>query len=358
MNSRERTLTAALLGAVVLGGGVFLFYQFYLVPLGERQTRIRTATASVDEKKKRISEVMAQKEMLAEWSKLSLPSDEGFSRLKYEQHLHKLIKESGIPEGNMEVKPGNSGEAYRGTTFAGKKEPFFIPLNFTVLGRADLPQLLKLLGQFYSTPLLHRIKLVTIGRVKTGADSRPGGLAQKSTDLEIHLDVEAIIVQGAENRDEILPKEPPAPRNLAEPQRDYTVMTSKNIFYGPTPPPPKLAEGTDPATTVQLTHIGRTEEGHVQVLLCDNSDNKIWFLYPDRTKDIKDIFEIKTKKGDVHVTGVVTRVEDRDVVFRVGDKQYSIHLGQTIADALRKPLSEAEVRVLASPRNPDSSRGQ
>jgi hypothetical protein len=38
------------------------------------------------------------------------------------------------------------------------------------------------------------------------------------------------------------------------------------------------------------------------------------------------------------------RIDDRDVVFRVDDKYYRIHLAQTVHEAMRKPIPESEAK--------------
>ena len=40
------------------------------------------------------------------------------------------------------------------------------------------------------------------------------------------------------------------------------------------------------------------------------------------------------------------RIDDRDVLFEVNDKTYSIHVGQNFAEAMRKPLSVEKLKEL------------
>jgi hypothetical protein len=362
VNPRDRMIAITVLAAIMLVAGAFLLHQLYLVPLSEREESIRSAQQFLDKQNLRIAEVALQKTQLDEWRKMSLPGDVVLSRLDYQQLLTQLIKDSGIPTMNWEVKPVTSATVARpwvpesGLLRSGPKEPFLTPLSFTVSGHTDLPGLVRLLKQFYSKPLLHKIKSLSVARPRTGAGSAPKpGESSKTRDLEIQLDVEAIIVNGAGNRAELVPKELAAPRNLADPPRDYAVIDKKNIFYGLPPAPAALAEGPDPAQTIALTSIMRDENQHLHVTLCDRSDNTTWHLDPDGGIDT---FQVKNKRGELRVQGEVTRVEDREFVFRVGEKHYAIHLGQTLQDALQKPLTPAKVKELSLTRAPENAGAQ
>ena len=52
-----------------------------------------------------------------------------------------------------------------------------------------------------------------------------------------------------------------------------------------------------------------------------------------------DSFKIVSEKGDTLVAGKVVRLEPRDLIFRVAEKYYSMHLDQTLEDAMKKPLT-------------------
>src|SRR5438270_2297455 len=93
---------------------------------------------------------------------------------------------------------------------ADKKAPPYTPLTFTVTGRADLSQVVKLFEQFYQTPLLHKIKDLKIKRV-TLSGSGP----KTNRDVDIELKVEAIKVSDAEDRPDLLGSQHVALNNLA-----------------------------------------------------------------------------------------------------------------------------------------------
>src|SRR5262249_10237098 len=59
-----------------------------------------------------------------------------------------------------------------------------------------------------------------------------------------------------------------------------------------------------------------------------------------------DRFVVVDEKGDTRCQGTVIRMDDRDVIFKVKDNYYSIHVGQTLEDALKKPLTGEQRRTL------------
>jgi len=54
-----------------------------------------------------------------------------------------------------------------------------------------------------------------------------------------------------------------------------------------------------------------------------------------------DVFRIMDEEhAKVLVRGKVLRIDPRDIYFQVGSKVYAFHFGQTLAEALARPLSE------------------
>jgi hypothetical protein len=375
MNPRERMLAIAVLTLVMLGGGAFLFYELYLSPLHTRQEQLRIAELEVGTRKFRIQKVVNEWPKVLQAQALSLPSEVVRSERDYQRHLNKLLEESGISPGTFYVSVGTTGVVMRGTRFVNntlsdnKKPPLLTPLTFTVSGKTDLAHLVDLLEHFYRTPLLHRIKNLSVKR-----PPNPGGTATKSTELDINLTVEAAIVRGAEDRATILPfvdrrllwldaltkllrgpaglanvpwiVSPTGPAglpNVPEPPGGYAAIAAKNIFYGPPPPPPAKAPETDIAASVRLVIISDDNDNGCEAVLYNSKDSNWTKLCP---KSGKITFQYKNEAGELCVEGTVVRINHQDVVFRAADLLYSIALDQTLADALRKPLSPAQVQAM------------
>jgi hypothetical protein len=342
MNPRERTIAIALLAAILLVAGGFLFQRLYLVPLQEREDEVRAARDALESQRKLLLQSTSNQAKLLEWRKMSLPGGDNIARQReYRQLLDSFITSSGFMPGDLDIRASDPPPKYTGQ---GGNEIYYTPLNFTVTGRAELSRLVRLLRQFYSQPLLHKIKSLQI--------KRPTGATPKATgELEIDLKVEAIIVKGAKNRSTLLPdeKEKVLPHVLAEPTRDYTALANKNIFYAPVPPP-KQVEGPDPAASVKLVNITRNADGQHTVVLHDETAKPpvTWWLYPEKNKDI---FEIRNKNRDLRVQGIIVRVNfnDREVIFRSGERYYRIKGEQTVELALRRPLTPAEITALKLP---------
>jgi hypothetical protein len=101
----------------------------------------------------------------------------------------------------------------------------------------------------------------------------------------------------------------------------------------------------DPARFVHLTDITVTPTG-AEAHLFDQIDNKSTRL---RVAEGSDTFQIKDAEGEVSVSGRVVHLEQRDLVFRAGGQYYNLHIGGSVAEALRKPLSKERVKELKLP---------
>jgi hypothetical protein len=316
----------------MLAAGAFFFHRLYLVPLHDRQEEARAARDALAHQEERIQKVDQQKSQLDEWRKESLPSDIELGKRRYDEFLRDLMTKNGFKD--YQVKENEISNLIYTVPQADKKAPPYTPLTFTVTGRADLSQVVKLLEQFYHTPLLHKIKDLKI--------KRASGL-KTTRDVDIELKVEAIKVSDAEDRPDLFPGPSVAVHHLAVPPRDYAAIAARNILYGPPPPPTRPDDGPDPANSIKLMNITRTEQGW-EAWLHNYDDNKSWHLRP---QDGYVIFQIRyPKRGLLRLMGEVLRIDDQDIVFRAQDKHYRIVLGQTLADALRKPLSDDQVKAL------------
>jgi hypothetical protein len=345
MNPRERTIAYAVLAAVVLAAGVFLFHEVYLVPLRQRQDEARAKSDALKMQQIRIDKVENPNSnlnnQLKEWRKLSLPQSVSLCLNQYQEHLRGLMRASGFFQINVK---GDEASMFRSAAQPStiKKETFYTPLNFTVTGRGDLLFVVRLLEKFYRTPLLHKITGLTIKRHDANGSGGSVGLASKSREVDIELKVEALIVSGAEDRPELLPVDKVAPNNLA--RQDYAAIAANNPFFGPAPPQAKPDEGPDPTISVSLINITRTEQGW-QAWLHSTADDKIWCLRPQEGYVL---FEVKNKRGVLKVMGEVVHIDLNKLVFYAAKlgKHYRIVPGQSLADAMRTPLTEAQVRAL------------
>ena len=60
----------------------------------------------------------------------------------------------------------------------------------------------------------------------------------------------------------------------------------------------------------------------------------------------EEAFRIMDAEGEALLRGKVVRIEERDLVFKVDEKLYSIHVGQNLEDALKKPLNTEQMKEM------------
>ncbi|HXG13178.1 MAG TPA: hypothetical protein VNK04_25700 [Gemmataceae bacterium] len=335
MNPRERVLALVLLATVILAGGGFAVYQFLWSPLRNQDWALAELEKKIAAKQAQIKDLEVRKRQIERWRALSLPGDPHFALAAYQKHLDQLVAESDFAPGAITIKHRELEVAGAAAARA-KKQPF-TKLSFDVSGHGNMASLAKFLEKFYRTPLLHQVRSIDIRRPDT---ARPG---QRPEDLDIKLQIEALIVEGAPKRDTLLPpeeKRADMQLPLAEKPRRYDVLAARNIFLPPPPPVDRIVP--DVTRFVRLTEITQNEN-RVQASLYDVYNNELSRLAVATGYDTFRI--IDDNKNEV-VRGKVVRIEDRDLIFRVDDRFYRIHLNQTIYEAMRRPLSEEEVKEL------------
>lgn len=366
MTPRERMLTAVILVLVVLAGGGFLFYRLFLVPLDERNASILTLQQEIARKQDRIAQVIAERPKLERWRQLSLPADTDMARREYEKYLTELLRDSGFEAGAFSVTPKpvdtKSSPAIPG------KGPAYTKLTFTAIGHASLGNVVKMLERFYRTGLLHQIKNISLQRPLTAT----GG--QRREDLDLNFTVEALVLSGADNRPYLLPNlsrrvvaldgiaalcqapvglalgfwsigpaGPRGPGSLAEPEREYTSVAAKNIFFGPTEAPSdRKADEVEATRFVELTDITQNDR-RWEAFLYDQYNNKKTRL---RAEPGFDTFRIQDATGETKLRGKVVRIDPRDVIFKVEKNYHSLHIGQTLEESMKQSLTSEQLRTL------------
>src|SRR5262249_16253314 len=100
---------------------------------------------------------------------------------------------------------------------------------------------------------------------------------------------------------------------------------------------------TDPTLSVVLTDITVIEGKGAQASLSNRSTRTRPLLRLVRGGNM---FQIKTAAGRVAVSGQVVAIflAKKEVIFRAGDAYYAVRLGETVAEALRKPLGPDRVK--------------
>lgn len=369
MNARERFLAIAVLATVVLAGLAVMAYQFFLVPLKDRERSLAAVTKEIEAKQQRIDEIQAKRVKLNAWRQLSLPADISQASRQYVSYLENLMTRSRFAPGRS-ITPKTESARTGVLQSARRTEPPFTKLVFDVTATATLDNLMDLLENFYHTSLLHKIDKLTIQRQVTGGTS--GGQQQRSNNLNIRMTIEALVLSGAEKRPDLMPSldknlllrdvviamsrgpaglallpwavgitGPLGPRRLAADAREYAAIAGKNIFYGAEPVERKR-DAIDITQFVFLTDITKTVS-RTEAMLYNRYMNR-----PMRLRETPgwNTFIIKDDDDEPLVQATVLRIDHRDVYFKVGEKYYAIHMDQSIQDAMKRPLKGEEMKVL------------
>jgi hypothetical protein len=352
-------------------GALLLFYNLFLGPLQEYNQRIEELTKANDDKEAQILQIVRDQKKLQAWRWLSLPGVENLRKEKgvlpnakedrntafaeaknrYGKYLSDLLKSHGVA---YDVSPhAEPLQVDKNIPEVGTGVPVYTSLRFRVEGRGKWANIVKMLEDFQATPLLHRIRNVTIKQAGgTGAKASP------SEPLTVSLYVEALIVNGAQKRGDNLYAQPPmvvaggllaVPRQpgaglallpwykfyaaaVRAPKRTYTDMALKNIFEGKPPyyePPVKkfVEKKVEPrATPDLLTYAYLTD-----VTILSSSDPEILpsfraTLFDRSTEALIRLRKLPgynmiplLKSGELStvVWGQVVRFDTRGVVFRV-----------------------------------------
>jgi hypothetical protein len=371
MTVRERFLAIVVLGLIVLAGAGLMISQFILSPIRNRNKRIDDLKGEIEERREKIAQIQALKPKFEGWRRISLPADLGFARLEYEKHLRELLLQSGFEGNTTTVIPSRGDNNKTAPTLPGKKEPIYTRLNFTVSADGELADLADFLERFYRTPLLHEIKKIDIRRPLTPLTDL-GSQRQSANALHMEINIEALILAGADHRKQLLPAVdwnlagmdiltnlsnspgglitavcalspagPLGPPILAIPTRRYGSIAAKDIFFGPTVVE-QVAEKIEATEFVYLTDITQTGN-KAEAWLYDRYNNSKTRL---RASTGFDAFRIRDSKGETLVQGKVIRIDDRDLIFQAGDKYYSIHVGQNLLETLKHPLDPSQLKEL------------
>jgi outer membrane murein-binding lipoprotein Lpp len=351
MTQRERVLASSLLGVLILGGGAVLFQMAFLGPLQQLNAEI----ASLDDDiRKKDDEIKADQAVvdkalklsprLANWKQLSLPSpktqrpEDIVAQLKskqadYEPYLYDLLRRNGFTPGSIVVSGRSLEQAKSGQAASKGPAQLTHALPFSVQGQAQLDGIVKMLEEFHRANLLQQIRTITLQ--KPVDRSAPRGA------LDLQMTVEALLVNDAEKRDELMRSSSERLHVLADSQRSYSEMAGHNIFTG-TLPAPKAATQSEDARDIL---------GYIKLTDVSQKDNQRWegWLYDLSKKDGGsrlrtsagfNEFSFSDRYDNVLIKAVVIRIDPTGVLFRANNRFYHISPGDNLYDATREPARE------------------
>jgi hypothetical protein len=356
MNSRDNKLAIGLLGVIVLAVVGFFGYQFYLVPMREREARIADLKRDVDEREARVDVIHSEQPKLEKFRKISLPSNIDLARRAYGEEIEKMLRASGFDAGSFSVLP-KAPETRTSPTFTNKK-PIYTRLPFMVTAKGDLASIVDWMDRFYKLPLLHQIRNLSI-QLPAGSDSNA---RRGANDLDMTVTVEAILLDNAENRKTLVPEKPvDLPSVLATPNRQYASIAGKNIFYGSVP----VGSGTTTPTVDAMPFIKfdgvSYEAGTPTATLWDQYHNHDYRIRPHSTggfrvevsyyingrkRELRSgrNLELHDGKGEIERLWEIVRIDERELILKDEEHYYRLHLGQSLADMTA--LKSDEVKSL------------
>ena len=285
MTTRERTMAVILIAFILVAGGGFFGYQFVLAPLQARDGQIAAMNRDIADRQEKVAAIVKRKSELERWQRQSLPADVDAARRDYEEELSKMLRASGFEAGSLTIVP-KPPDAKTVPQLATKK-PIYTKLIFTVQLKGDLASLVDFMGRFYKLRLLHQIRNMTVQKpvgseIRTAAPGGSPGNSTPSTDLDVTLTIEALVLDNAEQRKTLLPdKAVDVPSVLARSESQYAMIAGKNLFYGPS-----LSTGRetrsisiDTAPFVRLNGIVSGENG-LEATLWDTYHNWDYKITP------------------------------------------------------------------------------
>jgi len=371
MNVREMRLLVVLLVILGAGGSGILVYNWFYKPLKAYNAQIEKLKTEVEDKDLQLIATLADRKLLDRARMMSLSPNLDGAQAEYGRFLAPLLNESGLELEDFRVTEATDTKAGAGQPNALK--PGHRIVQFQIRAKGELAHLVKTLEVIQKTPLVHRVKTLTIDRVDTSA--------KNSTDkLNIGMKIEAMIVGRAEPHAdgplapdqrlvalEVLmaleraptglgllpwavgPTGPFARQALAMERgyRLYNEMERKNIFRGGEPPKkiepePEVESFLAVADYVRLEATDTdNKEAYLRNLIFKESPKRVrsssfsgfntFAIFPN---------ELRTR---ALFTGKVLRIDQRDMYFQVHDEIYGVHLGQSLGEAMRRPLSTGEL---------------
>lgn len=379
MTNREKILATTLLVLlVVLGGGV-LFHLFVYEPITQVRTQLSAAREGLltrqnelAQEERTIEGILRVNPRLAQWQKISLPPRDpdakklGVSpeeqkrkhlarmQVEYERYLSERMLDAGFSRDSIVITPRQPDRRSAAPALK-TKEPLYERLAFAASGRGNLASVVQVLRELHKAPLLHQVRSLSVAT----APERSGRSRNAAGTLDLSMTVEALLVNGAEDRSALLPSQLAyPPKVLAEASRDYAVMDRRNMFVGIAPPPP-------PAAPTRVETEERSEVLRFVKLtsLWYDDDRKRWegTLY-DQAKGgpekkintvTRDEFVIYDKDENSILEGRVVLIDEEQVIFKSEGKFYRLRIGDFLYPAVRQPLSSAEVKSLELPKEDD-----
>lgn len=398
MTRREQILATTLVVLMGVGGSLFLFHLFVYEPMTTVRNQLNLAQeqllkkqAELAQEERQIKQVLEINPRLSQWQKISLPPRDpeakkavgsaehlkakhlAHLRVEYGSYLHDLMRSSGFRNDTIGIQE-KPIDRRASPTVAKGKEPPVERFAFELSAKGTLENVVRLMQKFHKDPLLHQIRQVKLALPETttsttGPGSRRGNSSSQET-LNVNMTVEAMMVQGAEERSTLPPKSISyPPRVLAEPARDYLAMAKRNMFTGIAPPAPTVDERptrqtedrADVLRFIKLTTLfynpdrNRWEatiydqaSGPRRIEEQDEDGNTIVKVIWEKQLNTRILRELKVQDRyrNTILDAEVVHIDEQQLIFKAGKQFFRLRCGDALYPAIEKPLDKAEVKEL------------
>ena len=284
MNQREKILAGGLAVVFAFVIGEWLLSTFLLTPIEERNTRIGALKSSIKKHKATKFKILDAQKKLKEWrTEQSLPPDPLKASTVYQAWLVDLAGKTRLS--GARIEPG-TGRPVSDT---------YVKIPMTIQAETTFDRLQQFLYEFHRADLLHKVIRV---------DCRPKSSAGNPI-LDLTINVEAISLTDAEDRDELDPK-------TREPTRP---VFDENLFVRGYNGPERQSRPQDMAQYIKLVATF-SENGQWTARLYDDTNKEYTVLTPGED------FSIEGVRGNVVSASrdfVRLRIDGRDKEMKLGD---------------------------------------
>jgi len=328
LSKREKVL-AGIVGVFFVGAAAYAGWSVVGNPILDRGTVLTGMEEQLNKKQQDLEAALKAKERMADLRKRSLPPDVRVAKGEYQAWLLKLAEKHLR---NYSVDVNTVGGTTRGKATA----PTFNRFAFTVKGRASLGNLIALLYDFYSAGYLHQVHSLGLKPI------------QKSPDLDVTVEIQALSLLDAPARDKLEPIKPdrPLPVDLAAYDKEIAGRKPFSPYEPPLPPEPKKPvvvekkpEPFDPSKYAVITGIVREDDVPLVFVSCRTTGEKLRLRSGE-----------KFKVGDL--AGTIGRIGDREVEIVLAGKSEPIL--RSVGDSLTKNDQPEQKPPEAGPGSADT----
>jgi hypothetical protein len=322
-------------------GVAYVGYSFIIAPYRTNSLKIAGIENENNKKQQDITNFLLDQKRLGEkWNPFSLPKTVEMAAAEYGGKLKPLLSKAGLTVDDFKVIV----PAEVRVNLSQKKAAQHQILTFSVRAHGTLTALTKATEQLRQMPVMHRMKQMVVDR----ADPK-----DKTGKLNIQMTIEAMIVAGTDNQPTWRPSAATLPllKGTSLSERNLSDLPKRDPFVGKVIPPPVRPpvrppvepSGPDQREFVRIdTILPNLEEAS----LYDRSRNATIRLR-SKAKSGYDVFRITDEeRGKTVVKAKVLRIDPRDVYFQVGEDVFAMHIGETLADAMKKPMDQEEAELL------------